>query len=176
MHVILGVLGLIVTILILVKRLSDSGIDIGWLDPFKWRRRRNWSKRYHANPTYSVSDPMEATACLMYSMIKCSGEITIEEKAFLLKTFEEEFQLSTTEAAQLLTSCSFLIKDINSLLENLKKFLNPSLGFFSAAQRESACSLLEKTAYLQNQPNELQQNLLDNIQRQLQPPVIEKKW
>jgi len=34
MHIILGVLGAIVTILVLLNRLADAGIDVGWLNPF----------------------------------------------------------------------------------------------------------------------------------------------
>ena len=34
MHVILGILGVFVTILILMNRLQQGGIDIGWLNPF----------------------------------------------------------------------------------------------------------------------------------------------
>ena len=54
MHVILGALGLIVTILILIKRLSDVGIDIGWLDSFKWNRRRKWRQNYRSNPVFDI--------------------------------------------------------------------------------------------------------------------------
>jgi hypothetical protein len=176
MHVILGVLGLIVTILILINRLSDSGIDLGWLDPFKWRRRRNWAKRYHANPTYCVDDPMEATACLMYTIVKFSGDISMEEKAFLLSTFEKEFELTSTEAAQLLSTCSYLIKNENSIQANLKKFLKPSLPCFSEVQKNSACVLLKKTAYMKSDPNDIQQAFLDNILSELRPTISPRKW
>jgi len=44
MHFILGLLGTIVTILILLNRLADAGIDLGGLNPFLWHRRRKWRK------------------------------------------------------------------------------------------------------------------------------------
>jgi hypothetical protein len=56
MHVIMGALGLVVTILVLANKLSRAGIDIGWLDPFKWNRRRKWKQVYHANPV-QISEP-----------------------------------------------------------------------------------------------------------------------
>ena len=56
MHIILGFLGAVVTILVLFKRLSDAGIDIGWLNPFAWRRRRAWRNKYQGNPIFSLSD------------------------------------------------------------------------------------------------------------------------
>jgi len=42
---ILAVLGVIVTILILLNRLANAGMDLGGLNPFLWQRRRNWRKR-----------------------------------------------------------------------------------------------------------------------------------
>ena len=37
MHIILGVLGAVITILILLNRLAEAGIDLGGLNPFLWR-------------------------------------------------------------------------------------------------------------------------------------------
>ncbi|MCU7915671.1 MAG: hypothetical protein KZQ65_07135 [Candidatus Thiodiazotropha sp. (ex Gloverina cf. vestifex)] len=80
MHIVLGALGAIITILILVHRLSDSGIDIGWLNPFAWKRRREWAKKYHANPAFSLSDPMEVTALIMIAIAKSEGDISSQQK------------------------------------------------------------------------------------------------
>ena len=70
-----GALGLVVTILILINSLSETGIYIGWLDPFKWNRRRKWRQSYYSNPVFDINDPMKSTAGLMYTMAKCSGDI-----------------------------------------------------------------------------------------------------
>ncbi len=45
MHVIIGVLGSIITILILLNRLAEAGIDLGGLNPFLWKRRRQWKQK-----------------------------------------------------------------------------------------------------------------------------------
>ena len=73
MHIILGILGSIITILVLTKQLSRLGIDITWLNPFAWARRKKWQKQYHADPAFSLDGPMEAVAGLLYVMAKCSG-------------------------------------------------------------------------------------------------------
>ena len=52
MHIILGVLGIIVTILILLSRLQENGIDIGWLNPFSCHRRRSYRKEHDLNPAF----------------------------------------------------------------------------------------------------------------------------
>ena len=59
MHILLGLLGTIVTILVLLYRLSDSGIDLGGLNPFSWRRQRAWRQKFAANPIFSLEDPVQ---------------------------------------------------------------------------------------------------------------------
>lgn len=163
MHVILGALGLIVTILILLKRLSDAGIDIGWLDPFKWSRRRKWRQAYHTDPLFDIDDPMKATAGLMYTMAKCSGDISREEKSYILSIFKNVFKLSDGEATDLLSNCSFFIKDENQIKNNLEKFIKPSIDNFAEEQKQSAFSLIEKVAFCEDGPNEKQKDLLVKV-------------
>ena len=177
MHIVLGVLGLIVTILILLNRLSQSGIDIGWLDPFKWHRRHKWRKAYYTDPLFDIDDPMKSTACLMYTIAKCSGDISSEEKSFILSIFREVFKLSDKEATDLLSNCTFFIKDENQVKNNLAKFIRPSIGNFEDEQKKSAFSLIEKVAFCEGNPNEKQQELLRDIQTVFTPKKETfKKW
>ena len=169
MHVVLGVLGLIVTILILVNRLTEAGIDIGWLDPFKWNRRRKWRQACHADPLFDIDDPMKSTAGLMYTMAKCSGDISREEKSCILGIFKEDFKLSDREATDLLSTCSFYIKDEDLVKRNVKKFLRPSIDNFAERQKQSAFALIERVAYCEGQPNEKQSEILGEIKEILQP-------
>jgi hypothetical protein len=39
MHIIMGILGSIITILVLTNQLSRLGIDVGKLNPFAWHRQ-----------------------------------------------------------------------------------------------------------------------------------------
>ena len=177
MHIILGVLGLIVTILVLINRLSDAGIDIGWLDPFKWNRRRRWRQAYHADPVFAIEDPMKSTAGLMYTMAKCSGDISREEKACILSIFRETFKLTDREATDLLSTCSYHIKDEDVVKNNVLKYLRPSIDNFAEEQKHSAFSLIEKVAFCEGRPNEKQAGLLGNIKKILIPEEPKfKKW
>ncbi len=177
MHIILGALGLIVTILILINRLSEAGIDIGWLDPFKWKRRKKWKQSYNSNPVFDIDDPMKATAGLMYAMIKCSGDISREEKTFLLSIFKQDFKLSDREATDLLSTCSFYIKDEDLVKNNLKKFINPSIENFADKQKQSAFSLIEKAAFCEGSTNEKQTEFLNEIRDIFKPQKPKfKEW
>lgn len=177
MHIILGALGSIVTILILFNRLSNVGIDIGWLDPFKWNRRRKWRQAYHADPVFYIEDPMKSTAFLMYTMSKCSGDISREEKAIILGIFKDVFKLTDREATDLLSTCSYYVKDEDVIKNNILKFLRPSLDNFAEEQKQSAYSLIEKVAFCEGQPNEKQSELLNQIKKAFKPKKEQfRKW
>lgn len=72
MHI-LAILGAIITILILMRRLDDAGIDIGWLNPFLWRRRRKWRNQLEANPLFSIESPRDLAALLAVAVAKRDG-------------------------------------------------------------------------------------------------------
>ncbi len=80
MHIILGVLGIVVTILILLNRLSESGIDIGWLNPFSWYRRRKYRQQHDLNPIFKLESPLDIAALYLVGVAKADGDITVSQK------------------------------------------------------------------------------------------------
>ena len=80
MHILLGLLGSIVTILFLLDRL---GIDLGGLNPFGWRRRRAWAKKYGGDPIYSVEDPIHVAALLVIGAAKINGDLTATQNEYI---------------------------------------------------------------------------------------------
>ena len=144
MHIILAVLGALVTILVLAHRLKDAGIDLGWLNPFHWHHRRKWKNKVSADPLFSITDPMEAAAVLLYATARLSGDISSEQKKTLIDIFERDFKLSQQEATNLLSSNAFLIKDEDKIKGELKKFLDASLENFSQAQKDSTLVLIDR--------------------------------
>lgn len=163
MHIILGILGTVVTILVLVNQLKGSGIDLGWLNPFSWAHRRRWRKKYNADPAFMIKSPMEAAAGLLYVAAKCTGEMTQEEKSFMLNAFENSFNLSNRESSDLLSSCSFILKDEDEILNKVDKFLQPSLESFSDAQKESTLALVTELSNLAESPTEKQSALIKSV-------------
>ncbi len=71
MHVIIGLLGGLVTIFYLLDRL---GVDIGGLNPFYWYRRHAYAKKIGADPIYSIEDPVHVAALLIIGTAKLEGE------------------------------------------------------------------------------------------------------
>ncbi len=161
MHIILGALGLVVTILVLVNRLTENGIDIGWLNPFAWKRRREWAKKYHASPVYSLDSPMEVTGLLMVALAKSEGEISAEQKQEIKRRFREVFHLDEERSAALLTSSSFLLKNGVEEVRDMNKLLKPSLERFSEEQFQSALEQLHHIANFESPADAFQTGIID---------------
>lgn len=142
MHIVLLVLGAMVTILILVNRLSENGINIGKLNPFAWKRRREWANKYHANPVYSLASPMEVIGVLMVALSKSEGAISSDQKREIINKFKEVFHLNEDQSSALLTSSIFILKDNINLVKNMNKLMEPSIE--SSFRRTSIfCSVID---------------------------------
>lgn len=177
MHIILGALGSLVTILWLLYRLAEMGIDLGGLNPFLWRRRRKWKKHYDANPVYKIDSPLEATALLMTAVAKVDGDMSAQEKDGILSIFRDEFHLSANDASGLLVSSSHLLGKGEEVRSSLNQVLAPSLANFTAEQAESAIELIARVANLSGTRSELQSQLLARAGEVLQPvAVAPRKW
>lgn len=177
MHIILGVLGTVVTILILLNRLTEAGIDLGGLNPFLWHRRRKWRNLHNGDPIYKINQPLDVTALLMVAVAKSDGDMSSEEKKRILEMFQTEFHLSKRKASELMVASVYLLKDGCELSTHLPKVIAPSLGEFSKEQSESAISLLEQVSTIDAKQNGIKEELVRNISSCLRPVLQEKtKW
>ncbi len=143
---ILAILGAIVTILILLNRLANAGIDLGGLNPFLWHRRKQWKDKLEGNPIYQMDSSMDVVALYMVAIVKADGDITKEDKDRLLTLFETEFHLSTKEASSLLVSSSHLLGNGDEVQNNVAKVFERSLPHFTEAQVNSSQALICKVA------------------------------
>ncbi len=169
MHIILAALGSIITILILLNRISQTGLDLGWLNPLTWGRRRAWKKLYHANPAYSLTSPMEVIALLMYAAAKSEGEISSNQKLFILKKFQSVFHLDEEQATQLLSSSTFLLKETEIQDLNIKQVLTGSKDNFNSEQAQSGLELIRQVANLEESENAFQKKIIQIFSEALIP-------
>lgn len=160
MHI-LGLLGTVVTILWLLHRLAEMGIDLAGLNPFLWRRRRRWRNTYQANPIFKIDSPLEATALLVVAVAKADGDMSSKGKRAVLDMFEEEFHLSKRDAAGLLTSSSFLLGTGEDVRNNVKAVLAPSLARFTSEQADSAMAMFRRIAEVDGLGTPMQRELVE---------------
>ncbi len=181
MHILLAILGSIITILFYLSIMSRSGINfrwLTWLDPFAWNRRRKWRETLNADPAFSLKSPMESTACLMFVAAKFSGEISREQKETIITLFQQEFHINETKARELLSSCSFLIPDEQRIFDRLEAFLAPSMESFDQNTKQSALDLICKVIECEGNPQEKQKEFFEKIKLQFFKPAnsAQSKW
>lgn len=177
MHILLGILGTVVTILILLYRLAEAGIDLGGLNPFLWQRRRRWQKKIEGNPVYLINSPMEVTALLMTATAKADRDMSSEEKKAVLSSFQNEFHLSKRDAAGLLISSAYLLGNGEEVRANLEKVLKPSLEKFSENQAKSALELLDGVCEIDPSGNELKREFVGRVRQIFHNRFkLQEKW
>lgn len=167
MHFILGFLTSIVTVLWLLHRLAEMGIDLGGWNPFLWRQRDRWTGTFDQNPLFSIESPMEATAVLLVAVAKADGDMSAPEKFELRQIFEKEFHMSKLKAAGLLVASAHLLGDGEAVKEKVDQVLAPSLANFSPDQARSAKALMQRVAEVDGDPSELQRMILESAVRVL---------
>ena len=177
MHVILGMLGTIVTILWLLHRLAEMGIDLGGLNPFYWRRRRAWREKYEGDPIYAVEDPIEIAALVVAAVAKIEGDVTAEQKKVLLTEFSSRFSLSSKEASQLLGSTTHLLGQPQVIETQLDGLFERNKDIFSAEQADSLVSMMSAVAAAAGTPSDAQRDLMTRVSEQLgMPPAGSGVW
>jgi len=177
MHLILGLLGTIITILVLLNRLSDTGIDLTWLNPFAWFRRRAWQKKYQGNVAFSLESPMEVAALLATTVAKIDGEISREEKAVLLGLFQHEFGKTEKEASDLLMSSTYIFGDGEQAISKPAKVLEKSLSNFTQDQAKSVLTLLTEISKIEHRNTLEKSSFIDKVEQEFKKQFSESnKW
>lgn len=168
MHIIIGFLTGLVTIFYLLDRL---GIDLGGFNPFYWRRRRAWLKKYGGDPIYAVEDPMEIAALFVVGVAKIDGDITAEEKNSILSEFSSNFSLSEREASQLLGSSVHLLGQPLLIGTQLSNMLNRLDDHFSPEQTESLIAMMTAVVSSNGQLSTEQTDLIGSVRDRFTKPA-----
>lgn len=164
MHYILALISAIVGIFYILDRF---GIDIGGLNPFHWRRRRAWAKKYSGDPIYAVEDPMEIAALFVVATAKLDGDISAEQKDAILTQFSEKFSLDEREAKQLLGSSSHLLASPQMIPNQLENLIKRNKNTFAPDQVDSLTAMMGAVLSADGSPNSEQQQLVQLIKKQL---------
>lgn len=175
MAYLLGLLGVIVTVLVLLSRLADAGIDLGGLNPFLARRRRAWRQKFEANPLFGLDKPMDVAAVLAVGVAKVDGDMSMEQKQALLAAFQQTFDIDHRGAEELLASSAHLVGDGRILRDQVPDVVARSKGQFTDDQIDSTMSLLEEIAAVEG-PSDRQGELIANVEDALRGQPAAGTW
>lgn len=167
MHIIIGLLGSLVTIFYLLDRL---GIDIGGLNPFYWYRRRAFSKKLTADPIYSIEDPMHVASLLVIGVAKLDGDLTAGQKRVAQEQFESSFSMTPQAASELFGSAAHLLAAPQLIDSQLQKLAHKNRDRFSREQAESMLEMMGQVAAADGRPSEAQERFIDAVRSQLSVP------
>ena len=143
MHIIISVLGGILSVMYLLDRF---GIDIGWLNPFWWRHRRNWAKKFAGDPIYGIEDPLQIAALLVVGTARLNGDVSSAGRSAAVERFESEFSLSQREADELYVSAAHLLGGPAVVDTQLDGLLQRNTSRFSAEQVASVLAMMRSVA------------------------------
>jgi uncharacterized tellurite resistance protein B-like protein len=150
MHIVLGLLTSIITILYLLDRM---GVDLGGLNPFYWRRRRAWAAKYQGDPIYSVEDPVHVAALLVVGAAKLDGDLSSEHKKAILSQFKTRFSMETSAASELLGSAAHLLGAPQVIDAQLDGVAEKNKNRFSRDQAESMIEMMVEVASAEGDMN-----------------------
>lgn len=167
MHIIIGLLTAIAGLIWALHSLQNSGVDLNSFNPFTWARRRRWQKTYGLKPLYNLRDSMDVAAVVVVGLLKQEGEISKEQKAFVLQLFQDEFRLDASKAAELFVSSTYLIKDELDFASCINKIFESTKQYFTAPQAESLMLMMEKTARLEGEATKNQMSIMQQVGREL---------
>ena len=160
MHILLGLLGSIVTILYILDRV---GIDLGELNPFYWYRRRAFAKKYGADPVFSIEDPLHIASLLVIGVAKLYGDLTAAQKAIAQEQFEANFSMDSRTASELFGSAAHLLAAPQLLDSQLTKLAHKNSGRFSKEQVDSLIDMMAKVAAADGELSSTQEAFISDI-------------
>ncbi|MEL7296640.1 MAG: TerB family tellurite resistance protein [Pseudomonadota bacterium] len=173
MHVLIAFLTAVAGLLYALERV---GIDLGWLNPWAWKRRRAWRNRMTGNPVFRIDSPLDAIALLAAATAKIDGDISIEEKEKLKELYQSTFNMTEQDAVQLFGSSIFLLGPGDEVYPNVEKILKPSLDSFTDEQKNLSLSLIREVAALGTGATDTQRQFVEEIEGVLSRGSGSNNW
>lgn len=155
-------------------RLHTSGFDLKALNPFNFLRRLKWQDRANTKPIHLIEKPMEAAALLLVATAKLDGEITREQRNFIIQLFITEFSLTEIAANELYATSSYLLKDVTNIIPEVRLILAPCKTAFKPNHIETLLEMLSEVAAKENSPTVAQSELILEVRKQLAPTSDDK--
>jgi len=173
MHIVLGLIGSIISILYLLDRL---GVDIGWLNLRYWRHRRGWAKKYEGDPIYAIDDPIQIAAVLIVGTAKLEGDLSAEQKSAILGQFEEKFSLDARAASELFGSAAHLLGAPQIIGTQLDGLSNRNTNTFKTDQAQSIIEMIEQMAAVGGTMSIAQREFVDILRSRICAPNQSGTW
>lgn len=148
-------------------RLHTSGVDLNAFNPFYWFRRRKWQNQINTKPIHLIENPIEAAALLLVATAKLDGEITREQKRFVIQLFTNEFSITEQVANELYATSSYMLKDVDNIVAEVRLILAPCKDAFKPNHIATLVEMLHKVAGEESSPTVAQDELILEVRKHL---------
>lgn len=163
MGVILQVLGLVITFTMAMEALRRFGIDVGWLNPLTFFRRRAWKKKVSVPPLYALNHPVDVVAVLALATVQTTGTITAEQKSGVQALLREHLGLSEADAANLWLASAHLLRNRPLAVSELPDLLARSADKFTDYHVQTLKTIMRSASLMDSSANTAQQQLLTAV-------------
>jgi TPP-dependent trihydroxycyclohexane-1,2-dione (THcHDO) dehydratase len=164
MGVVLQILGLIITFTMAMEALRRFGIDVGWLNPLAFFRRRAWAKKVQTPPLYTLEHPVDVVAVMALAMVQATGAVTVEQKEGVLALLREHLGLNEADAGNLWVASSHLLRNRPLAPSEVGAVLERSADKFTDYHVQTLRSVLQGAAQIVPPASPEQQQLLDAVE------------
>lgn len=163
MAVILEILGLIITFTMAMEALRRFGIDVGWLNPLAFFRRRAWKKKTSTPPLYALEHPVDVVAVLALAMVQATGAVTVEQKEGVLALLRQHLGLADPDANSLWLASSHMLRNRPLAVSEVPAVLERSADKFTSYHVQTLRSVMQGAAQITPPASGEQQQLLDAV-------------
>ncbi len=163
MGVILQILGLIITFTMAMEALRRFGIDVGWLNPLAFFRRRAWAKKVTTPPLYALEHPVDVVAVMALAMVQATGAVTVEQKEGVLALLRQHLGLGDADANNLWVASSHMLRNRALAPTEVPAVLERSIEKFTDYHVQTLRSVMQGAAQIVPPASAAQQQLLEAV-------------
>src|SRR5687768_1367271 len=149
MGVILQVLGLVITFTMAMEALRRFGIDVGWLNPLTFFRRRAWRKKVTTPPLYALEHPVDVVAVLALATVQTTGAISSQQKAGVQALLRQHLNIGEADATNIWLASSHMLRNRPLELSELPAVLSGSAAKFTDYHLQTLKTVMRAAASIE---------------------------
>lgn len=176
MHIIIGLLTAIGTLVWALYRLQDSGVNLNAFNPFYWMRRKKWERSLGTKAMHKIENPMEAAALLVVGVASLSDGMTRELKKETIQLFVNEFGISTQKATDYYSASLFMLKESGSLDKEVHNILFSTKNQFKPNHIESLLKMLRIVSQAEGVVTQEQTDTINAVEKTLSSHIEKNNW
>lgn len=149
MGIILEILGIVVTFTMAMEGLRRLGLDVGWLNPLTFFRRRAWRKKMSIPPLYLLDYPVDVVGVLALAVVQLTGPVSTQQKTGVRSLLTQHMGLSESDAMNLVIASAHLLRNRPLDVSELPAVIERSASKFTDYHVQTLTTILKGAAQIE---------------------------